>query len=124
MRKLTFTLFGLYLVLLLFVGLFALGCEPGGWLTIENQSSHDVTIYVTVISTDGPLEEPNEPINYGIVQAQSTKELAAIVFPRRTWVHRIQAVDPSGKVVFSGDYNMDDLEKIDWKIVIPRSAGE
>ncbi|MFC2003980.1 hypothetical protein ACFLUK_00325 [Chloroflexota bacterium] len=74
---------------------------------------------MTVISTDGPLEKPNEPINYGTVQAQSTKELAAIVFPNRTWVHRIQAKNPSGEVVFSQDYKMADLEKIGWKIVIP-----
>jgi len=34
-------------------------------------------------------------------------------------VYRIEAVDSSGRVVFSHDYNMDDLEKIGWKITIP-----
>jgi hypothetical protein len=34
-------------------------------------------------------------------------------------MQRLEAVDPSGKVVFSHDYKMADLEKAGWKIVIP-----
>jgi hypothetical protein len=74
---------------------------------------------VTVISPDVSLERPKKPIDYGIVQAQSTRKLAGIVFPGGRWVHRIQAIDPSGKVVFSQDYNLNDPERINWKIVIP-----
>ena len=65
---------------------------------------------------NGTLEKP---INYGIVPAQSTKKLAGIVFVERELVYRIQAVDPSGNMVFSHDYNMNDLKNINWKITIP-----
>ena len=34
-------------------------------------------------------------------------------------IQRIEAIDPSGKVIFSHNYKMSDLEKIGWKIVIP-----
>jgi hypothetical protein len=57
--------------------------------------------YVTVISPDVSLERPKKPIGCGIVQAQSTRKLARIVFPGGRWVHRIQAIDLFRKVIFS-----------------------
>ena len=119
LKKLTSTLFGVYLALLLAVGILTSGCEPGGEPIIENQRDEDIRIYVTVIRSDYPDRDPSEEIDYGIVPARTTRELASIVFPRRYWVHRIQAKDRSGKVVFSHDYNLDDLEKIKWRITIP-----
>jgi len=107
------------LLVSLLVSTLASGCEPGGYLIVENQRNYSVTIYVTVVRTDVPLPEPKKPIDYGIVQAHSTKQLAAIMFPGRTWVHRIQAIDSSGKVVFSQDYNRDDMYQVKWKIIIP-----
>jgi len=78
-----------------------------------------VKIYITLVLADGTPNPPEKPIDYGIVPALSTKKLASITFVRRDLVFNIQASDPSGKVVFSYDYKMADLEKIDWKVVIP-----
>lgn len=72
-----------------------------------------------LVGTNGVPEILEEPEDYGIVPAQTTKELDSITFVKRTWVYRIEAVNPSGKVVFSQDYNMDNLETINWKITIP-----
>jgi len=103
------------LFLLLFVtAFFSIACEPGGEPIIENQRDQEVRIYVTIVRADGTLDEP---IDYGVVPAQTTEKLASITFLRKMVV-RIEAKDPSGGVVFSHDYNMYDLEKIDWKITI------
>ena len=107
-----------FLALMMVAVTLLTGCEPGGFPTIENQRDNGLNIFVLDVYEDGSLSEPR---NYGLVPAQSTKELAGIVFARREWVYRIQAVDPSGNVAFSHDYNWYDLEKIDWKIVIPPS---
>ena len=111
-----FTIFSLVLLLVFAIILFVSACEPGGYPIIENQRNDDVRIFKLHVREDGTL---GEPIDYGIVPARTTKELAGITFVRRSWVYRIEAVDPSGKVVFSHDYNMNDMEKIDWKIIIP-----
>lgn len=108
---------GLVLLLLFATALFSSACEPGGEPIIENQHNQEVTIYVVSVYEGG---YPSGQVrNYGVVPAQTTKKLASITFVRRNWVYRIKAVDPSGNVVFSHDYNMDDLEKIKWRITIP-----
>ncbi|MFC2051214.1 hypothetical protein ACFLT4_00595 [Chloroflexota bacterium] len=102
------------------IALFALGCEPGGYSIIENQRNEAIRIYITLIRSDYPYLDPSEETDYGVIPARTTKELAhPITFPRRYWVYRIQAKDSTGTIVFSHDYNLDDLEKIHWKIVIP-----
>lgn len=111
---------GVALLFLLMGTLAIQGCEPGGFPIIENQSDHDIRIDTLLVREDGTL---GESVSYGIVPARSTKKLASLTFVRRTWVYRIKAVDPSGKTVFSHDYNMDDLERISWKIVVPPSPG-
>jgi len=84
MRKQTFTLFGMYLALLLVVGLLVSGCEPGGFPIIENNLNQDLRIYTTLVRRDGTL---GEEIDYGVVPAQTTKELASITFVYRDWVY-------------------------------------
>jgi hypothetical protein len=95
-----------------------LGCEPGGEPIIDNQHNQDLTIYVQRI--DKTINgRPDEVVNYGVVPAKTTKKLARITFVSDEVMKRIEVVDTSGNVVFSHDYNMNDLEKIQWKIIIP-----
>lgn len=84
-------------------------------ITIENQRSQDVKIYYTFVNADGTLDEATYQ---GTVSANSTK-IQSIILIYDSDVKRIEAIDPSGKIVFSHDYNRADLEKIKWKIVIP-----
>lgn len=119
-EKRNFALLCLVLLLLLTVPFFASGCETGGYPIIENQRGHAVRIFVTLISVNGAPKFPDDTTDYGVVPARTTKELAGIVFVRSYWVYRIEARDPSGKIVFSQDYNLNDLKKIRWKIVIPQ----
>ena len=114
-RKLTLTRFGVYLVLLLVVSILASGCEPGGSLQIQNLQNQEVTIFLASVRTDGTIDELTKQM---VISANTTRTLE-ITFLGSEWVNRIQAVDPSGKVIFSHDYKMSDLEKMDWKIVIP-----
>jgi hypothetical protein len=115
MRELTFMRLGVYLTLLLVVGLFVLGCEPGGDITFHNLQNQDVTVFFATVLADGSIDQLTKQ---GVISANSTKIFSA-VFPSYNWVRRIEAHDPTGKVVFSHDYKMADLEKIGWKIVIP-----
>jgi hypothetical protein len=112
-------LLGIALLLAFATTLIVSACEPGGRPIIENQRNHEVKILVTTVWTDGAPKEPNKPRDYGVVPARSTKQLAGITFVRREWVYRIEAVDPDGKSVFSKDFNMNDLDRISWRIVIP-----
>ncbi len=123
------TLISLVVLLLLATAFSGSACRDvlGGFPVIENQHNEDVQIYVTHVRTDGTLDTR---VDYGVVPAQTTKELAPIGFLGSRWVNRIEAADPSGNIVFSHDYTMDDLEKLQpklpprgrmprWKITIP-----
>jgi len=112
-------LMGLFLLLLVAIIFTLPACEPGGFPIIENQRNQDIRIYILLASTNGAPEIPSEPRDYGIVPARTTKELKGLTFIKRTWVFRIEAKDLLGNIVFSHDYNMDNLENIDWKITIP-----
>ena len=114
MWKWNLFLLGLLLFLLSTV-ILVTACEPGGEPIIDNQSNHNVTIYVIRVREDGTLGDSR---NYGVVLAKTTKEIGSITFIPKA-IFRIEAVTSSGEVIFSKDYNMDDLEKINWKIVIP-----
>jgi hypothetical protein len=111
----------LILILLFSLALFSLSCEPGDRLVVKNQSNQDVNIYViTVHEEDSSGNEISGQVrNYGIVPAKTTKELASITFVNKEWIYRIEAKYLTGDTVFSHEYNWYDLEKIDWKIVIP-----
>ena len=115
MRKLTFLLFGFYLILLFVVGLFALGCEPGGAITFHNLQNQEVTVFFAHVRTGGTIDVLAEQ---GVISANTSKTFS-ITFIGSEWINRIEAHNPTGKVVFSNDYKMGDLEKIGWKIVIP-----
>ena len=112
--KLNVILLCLVLLLLLSTSLFMSGCEPGGRLTIENQNIQEVRIILTHVYPDGTLGVPTYEIT---ISANKTSELR-MTFLGDDWIDRLEAIDPSGKVVFSHDYKMADLEKMGWKIVI------
>lgn len=115
MGKQDFTLLSPVLLLLFAIALFASACEPGGDLIIENQYNREVPIFYTHVRADGTLDKATRQ---GLVPPNTTKTFS-ITFLGSDWVQRIEAVDPSGEIVFSHDYRMDDLEKISWKITIP-----
>ncbi len=113
-EKRNFALLLLVLLLLLTVPFFMSGCEPGGWLTIENQHSQAVGIYYSHVQNDGTTDEATYQIT---IQPNETRELGIVLYGSG-YIKRIEALDPSGKVVFSHDYKMADLENMHWKIVI------
>jgi len=120
MKKLTLALFSVCLLLLLVLGIFICGCEPRGDITFHNMQDGEVTIFFADVRDDGTIDQLTKQ---GVVSANSTKVFSAM-FPLSNWVTRIEAHDLTGEVVFSHDYKMADLEKIDWKIVIPPSEGD
>jgi hypothetical protein len=110
----------LFLILITFV-FFVSACEPGGSPIIENTRNEKINIIIQLITAEGSNpDKPDKPVDYGVVQPKSTKKLDyTITYAKRDWVYRIEAVDSMGKVVFSHEYNMDDIEKVNWKITIP-----
>ena len=105
------------LALILFALAFLVtACEPGGFPVIQNQTGQSISIRIAIVEQDGSL---NPWVDYGVVPAETTKTLAGVSFPMKWWVRRIEALDPSGDVIFSHDYDLCDFERIDWKIVIP-----
>jgi len=114
--QLDFKLVALIFILVFPIAFIISGCEPGGCPIINNQRNENVRIYVITVKED---DISGQVRDYGIVPANTTKELAGITFVKPEWVYRIQAEDPSGEVVFSHDYNYYDLEEISWRITIP-----
>jgi len=109
------TLAGVALLSLFVIALFVSACEPGGAVTFHNLQNQNVTVFFATVQADGSIDQLTKQ---GVISANSTKIFSA-VFPSHDWVRRIEAHDPAGKVVFSKDYKMADLEKIGWEIVIP-----
>jgi hypothetical protein len=91
-------------------------CEPYPKITFDNQRSQEMTIFATHVRDDGTI---SNFVKQGVIPADSINKIN-ITFLGEEWVNRIEARDPNGIVVFSHDYKMADLEKIDWKIVIPK----
>jgi len=120
MKKLILIQLSLYLVLLLTVGIFTSGCEPGGWLTIENQYNEEVRIFKSDVQND---DTTSEAIYQITIQPNETREFS-ITFIGSKHTQNFKALDPSGNILFSQDYKMGDLEKLGWRIVIPSSASE
>lgn len=110
-RKLSVLLFAF----LFLVAINISSCERSAQIKIINQSNYEITIYYTFKFPDGTY---GEPAYQEIVPADSTK-IQSIILIKDEGVKRIEAKDPSGKIVFSHNYNRADLEKIGWKIVIP-----
>ena len=103
----------LFIIIVVLASLFQ-SCEPGGAITFQNLQNREVTIFFATVRTDSSIDQLTKQ---GVISTNSTK-VFHIVFPRSDWVNRIEAHDLAGQVVFSQDYKMSDLEKIDWKIVI------
>ncbi|MFC1929599.1 hypothetical protein ACFLW6_01860 [Chloroflexota bacterium] len=110
-------LFSLAIIFVLFA-LLLQSCEEGGFLTIENLHNKEVSIFISPVRKDRSIDESTKPIVD--ISANATKTFAIVLIDRNR-VYRIEAIDTSGRVVFSHDYKMGDLEDIDWKIVIPPS---
>jgi hypothetical protein len=89
-------------------------CEPPVKVTFENQRNQDIKLLVANVEDNHLISEFS---NYGIISANTSKTIY-ITFLGPNWVNRIEIVDITGKVVFSHDYKMEDLEKIGWKIII------
>jgi hypothetical protein len=104
----------LKLNVLLILVLVMSACEPETKITFENKYNQEVKVLVAHVRDNGTIDELTE---YGIIDANSKKTIH-ITFLGSEWVNRIEAADLSGKVIFSHDYNIDDLEKINWKIEI------
>jgi hypothetical protein len=90
-------------------------CEPRREIVIENQTNQSIDIYYEHVRDDGTLSERTSK---GVLPANSVKSFGT-TFLGNKWVWRIEAQTSSGEVIFSYDYNIDDLEKINWKITIP-----
>lgn len=95
--------------------LVSFACEPGGGITIENHQDQTISIFFTHVRADGSLDNPSKQ---GAVTPNATRKFFD-VFLDPEWMERIEAREQSGKIVFSHDYKMGDLEKIGWKITIP-----
>ncbi len=92
-----------------------IGCEPGGDITFENEFNQNLTISYTHARSNGSIDGF---VTLASVAANSSK-VVPLTFLGPAWVNRINVSDNSGKVIFTHDYTMGDLDKVDWKIVIP-----
>ncbi len=83
-------------------------CEPGGDIIVKNQSSQEVTFYISSVRDDGTTDELTPE---GAISANSTNKFPTI-FLGSNWVNRITIKNSSGNIVFVHDYKMADLDKI------------
>jgi hypothetical protein len=94
--------------------IMAIGCEPAPLITFDNRQNQEVRIFLTHVRDDGSIDGF---VELGTISANST-ETHYITFLGDDFVNRIQIRDTLGNVIFTHDYKMADLEKLDWKIVI------
>jgi hypothetical protein len=106
------------LLLIALIGFATLitSCEPGGKLIIINQRNQSIQLEVTHPRTDGSIDGFT---NQGAIPPNTTKSFY-FVFLGPDWVNRFELVDSNGVVLFSHDYKMSDLDKINWTITIPQ----
>jgi hypothetical protein len=102
-------------ILLFSVLVFCYGCEPGGKLTIINQSNQDAQIFVAKVLSDGTTSTFTKE---GDISNDAVKSIY-VVFLGNQFMDRIEIRDLNGNILFSHDYTMSDMDKIGWKIIIP-----
>ena len=97
------------IVLLLILNVLLIGgaaCELLAPIQIENKTSETLTIYIDEYLI-GDVK-PNDKIKNDMV------------FAGQDW-YLIEAYDAQGNVVYSHKFSDEEIEKIDWKVVIPPS---
>lgn len=104
----------LYLILIVTVNLISCG-EPFPKITFDNHTNQELTIFAAHVGKDGNVDGGFS--QQGFVPSHSIGDIR-ITFLGDTWVNRIEARDQSGNVIFSHDYTMPDLKKINWSITI------
>ena len=112
--KIIISCLGFILVFIVLLSIIA--CEPETKIAFDNQRDQDITLFIANVQENGTIDKLTE---YGTIPADTVKTLY-VTFLGEKWVNRIQIRDTLGNVIFTHDYKMADLEKIGWKIVIPK----
>jgi hypothetical protein len=115
MKVFNLKLIPIILILSLVLLTIMVGCEPYPKITFDNQQNQEIKILGAHVRDDGTIDNF---VEQGTIPANSVKAIN-ITFLGDDWINRIGAIAPSGYVIFSHDYKMNDLKKIDWKIIIP-----
>ncbi|MFC2018021.1 hypothetical protein ACFLTQ_01800 [Chloroflexota bacterium] len=112
---------GLVIVIAVFLAGVAVACIGSARITVENQTSVDLTIIHEAYEKDG---KTFDSYSLGMVPAGQTVKLdKAIVLSKDSagWTVVLKAEDTSGKVIWQGVWFYEeflDLEDVDWKITI------
>ncbi len=100
--------------MLLIIILPLTGCEPAAPIRIKNKT--DQTLYISFsYSYSDHVEADAKRDLMGAVKAG--EELRPEIFPFPTFL--IEAKDVQGNIVYSKEFSYKELEKTDWKLVIP-----
>jgi len=100
------------IVLLLILNMLLIGsanCERGAPIQIENKTSEVLTVYIDEYQI-GDVK-PNDKIKNNIV------------FYGQDW-YLIKAYDTQGNVVYSHKFSLEEIKKVDWKVVIPSPSEQ
>ncbi len=89
------------LLILAFVAIGAVACDPGHPVTYENRTDRAVKVFI-----NGKFSASLEPMN--------KEKFELIEFGRATF----EARDSDGRVIYSETFTWEELKEADWRIVI------
>ncbi len=113
---------GLVIAIAVFLAGIAIACIESTRLTVENQTSVDLTVIHESYGSDGELIRSR---SLGVVLARQTVKLdEPIVLSKDTagWTVVLKAADSSEQVIWQGTWSYEEfteLEDVDWEITIP-----
>ena len=109
----------LLLVSLMLCVIFLIACEPMATFKIENDTDQTLNVFVAASGLDRvDISDPR--ISAGPVEPGEILRFKGI--PHTSFnTFLIEARDAQGNLVYSQEFKLQELEKANWKIMIPAS---
>ena len=98
--------------------IFLIACEPRATFQIKNDTNQTLNVFVAASALDRiDMSDPRIP--EGSVEPGKTLRFEDITKSFNTYL--IEARDAQGNLVYSQEFKLQELEKTNWKVVIPES---
>ncbi len=112
------------------IALFLTGCEPYKIITYDNQTKSSIKVTVRAVE----LEYFNEPISFTYdahvppIEAGKSQGFVSNISEEKLlgarYKYMVVAINETNKVVFSKVYTWDELNKMNWVVVITANDVE
>ena len=106
------------MIMALLILLMTSGCDPGSYLTVDNRTDQTVEIFIENLNhVDVP---PRQVVNFGTMEIWPESDPP---WGTEDYKYLIEAKTKQGEIIYSEEFTWQELDGMDWTIVIPPSQN-